>query len=254
MRVPECRVVLRERGPLETLDLCVALVREGSGVLARVWLPIASLAWVTAEAVGWLAGARWAGWLLLVLLSPLMQAPFTWVGAGLMFEPAAGAPAPSLRAWLLARWREVAALLVLWWVGLFTMLVSFGLMAPVVWAGLMFSGETLLLEGVEPRHALRRGVSLFAEAFGQALAGSVLVWAAVLWLWLVAEAVGLQLGGGVVFSEGSSWVDATPWSLLAALLAQPLLALHRLLMYVDARSRVEGWDLHYAIRSLGERS
>ena len=72
---------------------------------------------------------------------------------------------------------------------------------------------------------------------------------------MAAESLGQGIIGfvfqlGAPFGALSSG-DATPYLLMGVLLANPVNAMYRLLLYVDARTRSEGWDLQVRLRALG---
>jgi hypothetical protein len=252
MKLTACRVALRPRRPVETFDLACSLVRVNAGAVFRLLALITAGAWPLAELVGVLAGGRWAGLLLLVLFLPLLQAPFTLLAGRLMFEPSprAGTVWQELRA----RVWEVGALVGLWWGVLVGSACSAGTLAVPCLFVFLFVPETLLLDRIDLRRAVRRAVIVMSEHIGGAIQGFCLSVGAWLWTVAVAEAFGQAIVAGMLqlgqpfgsLLEG----DVTPFALLGFLWGQAFTAVFRVLLYVDFRSRVEGWDLHYALRAL----
>ncbi len=48
--------------------------------------------------------------------------------------------------------------------------------------------------------------------------------------------------------DGITKFKVSPWVLGGILAANPLLAVYRMMLYLDVRTRVEGWDLQVALR------
>ena len=248
-----CRLVLRPRGPLEVFDLAVALAR------AR-WRPLLSMAglmlgwvWLLCLPLCWLVEG--APWLLLipVVLSPLLQAPFTLLGGRLLFADEASARGV-LRD-LVSRRVGLAWSVALCAVGGLGVLMTCGVLLPVVGPTLLYLPETALLERVPMRRGVSRSVRLAGGHAGTALTGAAAWWVLTAWGAGVGEATGQALVA-FVFQLGEPFGsalrgDVTPWMLGGMLLAQPAHALFRLLLYVDVRTRVEGWDLQVGLRAAG---
>ncbi len=126
---------------------------------------------------------------------------------------------------------------------------------PIVQSALVYYLETTLLEQVGAVGALRRSIYLALGNPGIALMGAVSWWVLLVWFAVVAEAGGqaivdfiLQLG--TPFGDARNGV-VTPYMLAGLLLAHPIHAVYRLLLYVDVRTRVEGWDVQVALRAVG---
>jgi hypothetical protein len=120
---------------------------------------------------------------------------------------------------------------------------------------LLYKTEAALLERVGAARSLRRSLRLASGHLGVALVGTLSWWILTLWFAFIAEGAGqglvdfvLQMG-----QPFGSALDqqATPWVLGGMIAAQPLHAVYRLLLYVDVRTRVEGWDLQVALRAAG---
>lgn len=246
-----CRVALRPRGALEVFDLTLVFIRANLGLFGRL------TAWAIVPPMLVLAPLCWAtggsAWLLLAPLPlfPLIQAPFTLIGGRLLFVEG-GTVGMALRATrdalgVLFGLQFVAALGAIFSVAT----CGYGLI-PVA-AALLYLPETALLERVPLQRAVGRSLRLASGQGGAAFAGAVARVFLTVWCALVAEFGGqlvvestLQLGrpfGGLTGGQ------VTPFLLAGALAAQPLHALYRLLLYVDVRTRREGWDLQVALRA-----
>jgi len=246
-----CRVVLRPRGPLEVFDLCLRFVRERAAPLAKLTAITVLPPWLVVSIVAWfLDGEPWTA-LLVVPAMPLIQAPFTVLGGRMLFSDDV-AIGVALRD-TLGRLSHLAAA---WAVSLLAVLVailSCAVLLIPVQAGMLYLGEATLLERVGPRRALRRTTRLASSHAGMAFVGAVSRYALAGWCALVAEASGQALFSTVlqVGTPFGSLFDGqvTPFLVGGLLLSAPLHALYRLLLYVDVRTRVEGWDLHVGLRA-----
>lgn len=246
-------IVLRPRGPLEVFDLAWRFLRETwrpqLRMLALVWLAPALVAFPLCA----LADGHPAVLLFPMLLAPWLQAPFTLLTGRLLFERDAG---------VLDVLRELAsrlgtllvgqALAFAGWVG--AAACGFLGLVPVRMA-LQFLPEVLLLERLRPSRAVRRTLRLAGARSGAAFTSLVARAGLVIWCGAVGEAGGqalfrvvLQLGEPFGTLQGGS---VTPFLVAGLLLSQPLHAVYRLLLYVDVRTRTEGWDLQVALRAAG---
>jgi hypothetical protein len=203
--------------------------------------------------VSWAASWHWATALLPLALGPLIQAPFTLLGGRLLFDESVsvGDIASDLRARAWPSWIPSLAIAFAAFVG---SVASCGVIA-VSLLFLVFLPECALLERVDPRRGLRRSWRLSSGAPGGAIAGAIGRWVLAAWCASVAEASG-QAVVSYIFQANlpiPSALDgfATPWVLLGLLASSPLWAIWRLMLYVDARTRVEGWDLQVGLRAAG---
>jgi len=249
-----CRVALRPRGPLEVFDLGLRLVRgnlrDVLSLLALTVLP------------PWLLLSGWAWWVEgapeLVLVAALaaclpLPAPFAVLTGRLLF-----AERFPVRAVVVDLLHHIPQLLWVWVLQAFVWVLGLAtcgagwLLLHSTW---LFVEETTLLERVDMGRSLRRSYMLAAAHPGAALSGTLGRLVLTAWCAVVGEAAGQALVGtvlqlGTPFGSVYDGV-ATPYLVLGMLVAQPLFAIYRLLLYVDVRTRVEGWDLQVRLRAAG---
>lgn len=253
MNLGVCRMVLRPRGPLESLDLGVRLSRAW-------WRPTAALAavsllpaWAGCAALAWAVGWHWAAALAPLALGPLLQPPFTLLFGRLLF--AEDVSAAALRDALRERLGSWALAAGLGWGGALFAALSCGTLTAPLALGLLYVQECAVLERVAADRAIRRSMRLSGGHTANAVAGGLGSWLLTAWLAGTVEWSGQALLGPILQTE---WVvpqvmDAQCGPLLIAglLASHPVWALWRLLLYVDVRTRVEGWDLQVGLRAAG---
>ncbi len=243
-----CRVALRPRGSFETFDLAIALVRDNP----RVWIQCTALFVGVPCALAAIAAIATEGslWVLVAttLISFALPLPFTALAARQLFDP---------NVQLSDVVRDLAERPVLWSfiaVGdfiLFLFIPIFLLWVPQI--GVSFLPECLWLERA-PLRALPRAATLASAAPLPAIT-SLFAARLLLPIWLVAAVdmsgvaiwqTVLQAGQPPQLAEGS----LAPWTAGIPLLAAAVAGAWRLLLYVDARTRSEGWDLQVSLRAL----
>ncbi len=243
-----CHIHLRPRGPLESLDLAIRAARDW-------WRPLLTLSavwlipwWVACVAL--LGASHGSPWALVapIAVGPLVQAPFTVLGGRLLF--AENVTIRSVFADLATRLGPWAGAL-----GLQALAASFCLpLAPLIQIPLVFVGECALLERVPFARAFRRSYRLTSGYAGGAVVGAFGRWGLLAWCAIVAESG--MMGLTAIFQVNLPIPAATdgvgtPWLVAGILVSQPIWALWRLLLYVDVRTRVEGWDLQVGFRAAG---
>jgi len=146
---------------------------------------------------------------------------------------------------LISGWIVVVALLAI-------SMVTFGILSPLL-LGVVFITEAGVLEAVPFGRMLRRSQVLSSGHLGIAIAGALAQLFLLLWFAALFELGGqmivawvLQLGAPFGRLQDG---QLTPWLVAGILSAQVLFAAYRLFLYVDVRTRVEGWDLQVALRA-----
>jgi hypothetical protein len=249
----QCRVVLRPRDPLEVFDLAWRLLAARPWPFLRLTLVLFAAPWLAASGLAWALGWHWGVGLGFLAAAPLLRVPLTALAGRLLF-----ADEVRTRDVLVDVAGRVPALLGGLGVALLAgagVALTCGLAAPVAAVSLAFLPEALLLERVPVWRAVRRASRLAAVGGLQSLAAAVATVFLTAWLVGLGEATG-QAVVGFLFQLGAPagrlWaLQTTPFALAGVVLAQPLLAAYRLLLYVDVRTRTEGWDLQVGLRALG---
>lgn len=251
----QCAVVLRPRGPGESVDLGLRVMQAYGVELGRLSLGVLG-PWA---AIGVLMAALGFGaWALgmVLLVSPWLQAPFTvWVAMRLFGQPLGG------RELVGALWERRGAMAWLGFWHLTGLMMSactllFG--GPVLLVVLLLLPEVLLLERAPGGAAWARALSLAGRSAGDAFFGALALVGLVLWALVTAEGVGYGVVSGV-FQLGTPFGslldgDVTPYLVLGAVAVQVPIAVVRLLVYVGVRTVAEGWDLQVALRAVVEEA
>ena len=245
------RIALRPRGAAEVFDLTFRMVREAWAPLARLTALVVLPLWLLCVPACWFTEGHWGLLFPPLVLAGALQAPYTVLVGRVMF-----ADEVSIKEILAHTLRRTPALLL--GTLLSTLAVALTSLTcfialPIVQAVFLYLPETALLEGVDLQRGFRRTQRLAGARFGLALAGAVSWWVLTLWGAVVGEATWQGLVA-TVLQLGTPFGSAlegyvTPGLIAGLLLAQPLHAVYRMLLYVDARTRSEGWDLQVALRA-----
>jgi hypothetical protein len=252
--VAEARVVLRDRSTPDVLDLALRFLARHRVPFAKVGLvvlvPGIAVTWAAAATFGW-----GLAWLLTIGLGLAAQAPFTELASRLVFERDVRVRDVLRRALGLAprvlfvRGVQLAAIAV---ASLF-----FFVPGLLVAALLFFVGEVVLLERVPFGASLSRLQRLVSGGAGEAALGFLLL--------LLLHAVCTVMGdvcGRAILTDLLSWTAPEPaWehggSLLAACgfwLFLPFAALARFFLYLNVRTRAEGWDIQTRFAAIARRA
>lgn len=249
------RVVLRPRTPMEVVDLAAAWVRAEAwpllGLVSVLVLPVFGVACLQLA-----VGQPIVAVVTCVLVAPTLQLATTWFVGQRLFDPDYGVG---------ELWGEIGRLmrasLALWSVmigGVASSVFLLFLPLPGMMAIGIFLPETLVLEGHRVGSATVRATSMVGDVLGRAVVGVIVLVAVGAWV-----VVGTELAGDAMLASvlqlgrpfGSAWNgDVTPWVLLGWLVAQPVVSLVRLLLYLDVRMVADGWDLQVALRRAAEGS
>ena len=248
------RVALRDRPFVDVLDLSFRFLRDAFGPLAKLALIVLPLPVGATVVLGYAAGWWWA-WSFALLASPFVSAPFTVLVGQFVFERD-----PSVKVALARGLRAMPRLLVVSLVlGLGVAAGIFFFVLPALWISTVavFVIDVLLLERAGIIGAFERSMRLAARAPGDA----TLVRLATLTLLVVAPIVVDQIGHIALanvfqvagptplFESGGSWLPVVGFWL-----AVPYATVLRFLVYINVRTRTEGWDIQTAFATLTSRT
>jgi hypothetical protein len=250
------RVALRERPLVDVVDLAVRFCASHAGAYAKVALvvvvPAFAVSLAAAQAAGWIVG-----WAVALVLAALADAPFVALASRLVFSDSVRArevvrlSARAMPGILVARAAQLVAL------------AACGLVAglPWLWVGpqVFFVVEVLVLERPRLRGAFARAGRIGRSRFGETLSALVLLLLVRLAFTAFADLAGREILAEVLevkapaspFVAGGSWLALAGWWC-----AVPLVASARFLVYLDVRTRTEGWDIQTrfaAIAAAGPR-
>lgn len=245
-----CTVVLRPRSPLEVFDLTLLYLRLHARPLGRLFAVLVIPPTLLAALACWFTGGHWGVLIGALFWVPFLQPPFTVMGGHLLFAHDLGVWASLKRSVSLG---VLAAPLVVGVGSAVVATISFGT-GLAIWLPLvLFVPECLLLERVGFGRGLKRARLLAAGFIPASVLGVISrIWLT-LWSMLVCESAGqliVQQGFQLGTPLGSVMAyQVTPFLIFGLFAAQPLHALYRLLLYIDVRTRTEGWDLQVALHS-----
>jgi hypothetical protein len=243
MDLVRAHVALRERPLLDVLDLTVRFCTAHAGAYARlslaVLLPALAVSWAVARVGGWTLG-----WAAAVVIGAFADAPFVALASRFVFEDTVRArdafaiAARALPKLLLVRGIQVLAIV--------CSSVLLGL--PWLWAGTitLFVVEVIVLEQAGVRPAIARASRIARARFGSAFPTMVLLLVAPIGAALVADIAGREVLEGILEVKPPPPVFAAGGSVLALIgwwAAVPLLTTARFFVYLDIRTRTEGWDI-----------
>jgi hypothetical protein len=254
MDLMRARVALRERPLLDVLDLAVRFCAAHAGAYAKmsaaVLVPAFAVSWAAGHLVNW-----WLGWTVTVTVTAFAGAPFVALASRLVFAESVGT-GEALRIAL----RAVPGLIgvrILQAMALGASLVMAGL--PWIWLGtiLLFVVEVLVLEGSGAGGTLGRAQRIANAHFSDAALTMLLLALAPVSAAMLADVAGREVLKGVLevkpppsmFREGGSWLALLGW--WATL---PLLQTARFFVYLDIRTRTEGWDIQTRFAAIAARA
>jgi hypothetical protein len=248
------RLALRERRLVDVLDLAIRFCAAHAGPYAKLSLFVLLPAFSASCAVAWAAG-WWIGWMSAGVMWALADAPFVSLASRLVFDEEVEI-GEAIRAALRAVPRLVAARL-LQMLALACCALMAGL--PWLWAGTatLFVTEIVVLERASVGVAFRRAQRIARAHFGVAMVAMVVLFLLPIGAALVADVAGREVLGEVleiksppsVFTAGGSVL-----ALLGAWASLPLLTTARFFVYLDVRTRTEGWDVQTRFAAIAARA
>ncbi len=259
MKLGDLQVEIRPRTPGQTVSLATRLLQHRPGAILAAWA-------VSSVSLG--AVAFWLythsplfellTWLFLLSLGPLFTAPVIVTAGHLIFSPGV-----SLAQMIMATLRRVLPFTLLFL--LYRVLIFVGLNLLIIpglylWRNSWFIGPIALLEGSSFGDSFQRGRTFALGFSGHVLAHAVNVWALLVYLSVALASVLhfiVELLGTSMPAMGHLTLREGYYEVLLILgysLALPFTALVWFFVYLDVRTRKEGWDLEIAFRARAART
>lgn len=253
MNLREARVAFRDRTVSDVLDLALRFLSVNAAVYAKValftLLPACLLSLFFGRVFGWALC-----WAFAIPLAVLVEAPFTLLASQLVFEDAPSAGAV-LKASLSAAPRVLVArvaALVMIAAGMSCFIIpGFGFAALT-----LFVGEAMLLERAPMMSAFGRAQRVAQNAFGDVVIAIMVIALVPAGATILADVGGRTLIGEVLqfrpprpmWNEGGSALAT-----IGLFLQVPFLATARFFLYLNVRTRTEGWDIQTRFAGLAAR-
>jgi hypothetical protein len=253
MQLASTRVVIRERPLADVFDLAIRFVFANGRPFALLALVVVAPAIAAAIAID--ARSHGLAWLFALCAAPLVAIPFTVLASRLVFEPAVAPSAVALAS--LRALPRVAVARGLHMLGAAIGTTTFMLPGGWIYAQFCFVGEVVIVERAGPFAAFSRASRVIAGRFGTAMATSLLLVGLHLGAVILADVAGrsaatelLQMSPPAsLFREGGSVL-----ALLGYFGVLPLLAVARFFVYLDLRTRLEGWDVQTRFAAIAQRA
>lgn len=263
------RVVLRPRTLDEVLDLAMAYGRTHKRDIGRLMLALVIPAMAITAAAQLAFELSWLQtWMVVLVITPLIErVAITYTSRHLFGNAprvrsavlgAARRPITALFAALIIPLPILIGLLADFEATALGFAILIGMFWPFALAWTVYLSIVLNLEGLPFSKATRRSGMLVSYRFGRAI-GFVLVTALMRG---IAAVVGdltlrflvgfvLQLGEpfDTLFENQGSWASIAGYYLVA-----PYVAVARLFDYVDARTRLEGWDIQVRFKAVATQT
>lgn len=248
------RVAFRDRSFADVLDLSLRFSTSHAAIYARVAAVVLAapcvLTIAAAQLFGWIAG-----WSIAILTGLAAEVPFTVLASRLVFQDDVSA-----RAVLADALRDLPRLIgmrIVWLLGL--ALGSSCIMLPSLYVGgaMLYASEVMLLE----RAGLGTAIKRSHRIAGSALADAALGLLAATCLPLLAMGVA-EIGGRLVLREVLLFRPPAPFwesggSVLLVLgwfAVIPYATTARFFVYLNARTRAEGWDIQTRFAAIAARA
>ncbi len=256
MNVSQARVVLRPRGAGEIIDLASHIVGQHAlGLYARLFFWVLLPCYAACLALRYvLELAWWWVWPAAFVLTSLAQGVFTIAAGRWMFSEKLGA-LEVLGAF--ARRALSYTFATLFRLLLVTASVVAFIVTPAAIATLyLYVPEASLLEMAGPGQALSRSSNFSrhdrARAFGDWLSLVMLTATCMIVTHVLCDGLVddiLQLGQPFERLEDAG---GSPYTLLGLVLSAPYVATARFLMYIDGRTRSDGWDIQVRFMAIAQ--
>ncbi len=251
----QMRVQLRDRALLDVIDLAFRFITTHAWLFAKVALvtlvlPYALCVWIGDE-VNW-----GVAWLVALALGSIAQTPFTMLASKLVFQETTTA-----REAIFAAFRVLPRVALARFFQAVVLTASLAVcLLPVFFFGpaFLFLPEIVLLEGVSFSTAATRGWRLATSQSGDAFgAWFLLTLATIGSVLLLGDVVGRALMENVfevsppetIFTSGGNYL-----AMIGFWIFVPFCACSRFFIYLNLRTKIEGWDIQARFLALTLRA
>lgn len=254
MDLLHARVAFRDRSLSDVLDLALRFVvvhgRAYGWVALGSIVPLLGVSLLAGSLMGWSAS-----WLVALPLALVAEVPFTVLASRLVFEDEVHA-----RAVLVAALRDAPR--VVFVRVLAAALVAVGmsaLLVPGFWLAtiFLFLGEVMLLERASIGQAFGRAQRIASSAVSEVLLGLLVLGLVPVGGVLLADVAGRTVLGELLQFRPppSLWSAGGGVLPILGLFAQvPYLATARFFLYLNVRTRAEGWDIQTRFAAIAARA